>query len=159
MTRFANATLIAASIAYMVVVGSDIFGQQVLIPVTFAEPPRSLLLYNGPVEYDSAPYWQALTSIVVALSALAVLTNWKTPRRWWVVGFFAAFFVLNALSFAFVFPEYEAIQNAPYGDYVDPELVARAEAQEIRASIRSLVALAIAVLPLHALTLPTNREI
>lgn len=158
MTRFANASLIAAAIAYMVVVGSDIFGQQVLIPVTFAEPPRSLLLYNGPVEYDSAPYWQTLTTIVTALAALAIVTNWKTARRWWVVGFFAAFFALNALSFAFVFPEYEAIQNTPYGDYVDPELVARAEAQEVRAAFRSIVALAIAVIPLHALTLPLNRE-
>jgi len=158
VTKLANASLIAAAIAYMIVVGSDIFGQQVLIPVTFAEPPRSLLVYNGPVEYDSGPYWRTLTNIVIALIILAIVTNWKTPRRWWVIGFFLAFVLLNALSFAFVFPEYEAIQNTPYGNYVDPELVARAEAQKIRGSIRSLAAIAIAVIPLYALTLPTKRE-
>lgn len=150
--------MIATAIAYLIVVGSDLFGQLVLTPVTFAEPPRSLLLYNGPVEYDSWPYWRNLTIIVTALGLVTAIANWNTSRRWWAVGFLIAFIILNAASFAFVFPEYQAIQNAPYGDYVDPELVARAEAQSIVAAIRSAFAIAIALIPLHALTLPLDRE-
>lgn len=156
MTKLPNLALIATAIAYLVVVGSDLFGQLVLAPVTFAEPPRSLLLYNGPVEYDSGPYWRNLTLIVTALGLVAAIANWKTSRRWWTIGFLIAFVALNAASFAFVFPEYQAIQNAPYGDYVDPDLVARAEAQSIVAAVRSALAIAIAVIPLHALTLPLD---
>jgi len=158
MTKLPNLALIATAIAYLIVVGSDLFGQLVIVPVTFAEPPRSLLLYNGPVEYDSGPYWRNLTMIVTALGLLAAMANWNTPRRWWALGFLIAFAALNAASFAFVFPEYQAIQNAPYGDYVDPDLAARAEAQGIVAAVRSAFAIAIAIIPLHALTLPLDAR-
>jgi len=155
--RLSNASLIAATMAYMIVVGADLFGQLVLIPMTFSEPPRSLFMYHGPVPYDSEPFWQTLTMIVTALALIAVVTNWAKPRRYWVLGFFVAWFILNAISFAFIFPEYQAIQSVPYADHVDPELLARAEAQEFKAGIRAVIAILIAVIPFVALTLPLSK--
>jgi len=155
--RLSNASLIAATMAYMIVVGADLFGQLVLIPMTFSEPPRSLFMYHGPVPYDSEPFWQTLTMLVTVLALAAVATNWAKPRRYWVLGFFIAWFVLNAISFAFVFPEYQAIQAVPYADHVDPDLLARAQAQEFKASIRAIIAILIGIVPFIALSMPVSR--
>ncbi|MFC2953874.1 hypothetical protein ACFOOP_18190 [Marinicaulis aureus] len=157
MAKLGNAALILAAMAYMIVVGADLFGQLVLTAMTFSEPPRSLHMYHGPVPYDSAPFWRTLTMIVSFLAAIAVATNWTKTRRMWVASFFVAWLVLNAASFAFVFPEYQAIQAIPYADYVDPELVKRAQAQELLGFVRWMFALAIGILPFIALTIPRTR--
>lgn len=158
MSKLGNAALILAAMSYMIVVGADLFGQLVLTAMTFSGPPRSLHMYHGPVPYDSERFWQAMTMVVTFFAAIAVATNWTKPRRMWVAGFFIAWLALNAVSFAFVFPEYQAIQAIPYADYVDPELVKRAGAQELRGLVRSMFALAIGVLPFIALTIPRTRE-
>lgn len=154
MARAANATLIALIVTYFLLVGADLFGQAVLVPFWFAEPPRSLLMFNGPVEYDSAWFWKTLTNLVIVFSLLALITNWASSRRWWLVGFIVAFIAINAISFAFIFPEFNQIAASPYSDTVDPELQAQAAAWHTRAMIRTFAAGAIGILPLIALARP-----
>ena len=115
-------------------------------------------MYHGPVPYDSEPFWRTLTMIVTVLSLIAVVANWAKPRRYWVLGFFVAWFILNAISFAFIFPEYQAIQSVPYADHVDPDLLARAQAQEFKAGVRAVIAISIGALPFIALSIPLVRN-
>lgn len=154
MDKLGNIALIALSMAYMIVVGADLFGQAVLTTMTFSEPPRSLFVFHGPVPYDSAPFWRSTTTIVAVLGLLALVTNWTKPRRLWVGVFVAAYMILNAVSFAYVFPEFQAIQSIPYSDTVDPELVVRARTQQLWGGVRWVVALAIGILPLIGLSKP-----
>ncbi|CAN0577585.1 unnamed protein product, partial [Laminaria digitata] len=91
---------------------------------------------------------------VAVLGLLALVTNWTKPRRLWVGVFVAAYMILNAVSFAYVFPEFQAIQSIPYSDTVDPELVVRARTQQLWGGVRWVVALAIGILPLIGLSKP-----
>lgn len=154
MEKLGNIALIALIMAYMIVVGADLFGQAVITEMTFSEPPRSLFMYHGPAPYDSAPFWQSITTIVTVLSLLALLTNWTISKRWWIGSFLVAFLILNGISFAYVFPEFQAIQSIPYSDSVDPELVTRAQTQQMWGSIRWVAALLIGILPLVCLSKP-----
>jgi hypothetical protein len=98
-------TLVALIISYFVVVGADIYGQVVVARTVLEAPPRSLLMLQGEYVLDSGSFWKVATTLPLILFVLTLAFNWKTPRRRLLLISFAGYFVINALSFPFVFQE------------------------------------------------------
>ena len=157
MTRIKNTmdvravSLIALIISYFVVVGADVYGQMVVARAVLEAPPRSFLMLQGEHVLDSKGFWQIVTTIPLILFVLSIVANWKTRRRGLLLTAFFAFFVINALSFPFVFGEYLDIVSVGYKDMIDPELLERAAAWQRLALVRCAVVVAVGVLPLVAL--------
>jgi len=150
-------SLIALIVSLFVVVGADLYGQIVVAWTTLEAPPRSLRMLQGEYALDSKRFWQVFTTIPLFLFAWSIVTNWKTRRRPLLLTAFIAFFVINALSFPFVFGEYLDIVSADYRDVIDPELSSRGAAWKRLALVRCAVVTAVGLLPLVALARRTHR--
>ena len=144
-------SLIALIISYFVVVGADLYGQIVVAWTVLEVPPSSFLMLQGEHALDSKRFWQVVTTIPLILFVLSIIANWKTPRRALLLTAFVAFFVINALSFPFVFGEYLDIVSAEYRNVTDPELLRRGAAWKRLALVRCVVVVAVGLLPLVAL--------
>lgn len=150
--RAATWILMALGASYFVLLGADIFGQVAIAVTAFEAPPRSLAMFQGDYVYDSGPFWRAATSLTTVLAFLALLSNWKTPRRALVLAFVVAFLVINAVSLGYIFPAYGELVSSPYSDSLDPELLGRARSWQRLAMTRWVVSMAVGFLPLLALT-------
>ena len=144
--------MIALVISYLIVVGADLYGQIVVAWSVLEAPPRSFSMLKGEYTLDSKTFWQVVTTIPLVLFVGAVVANWKTHRRFLLLTAFVAFFVINALSFPFVFGEYLDITSAEYRDVVDTELLSRGIAWKRLALLRLAIVVAVGLLPLVALT-------
>lgn len=119
-------SLIAATISALLQAGAQLFAVTVIVGTVTDAPPRSLAIYSGEYGYDSGPFWEIMPTITLALLLIALLANWKTPRRRLVIGAVGAF-VLAGLFAGFVTgPLQSEIIAAGYADLVDPALAARA---------------------------------
>jgi len=148
---FRAVSVIALIISYFVVVGADLYGQIVVAGAVLEAPPRSFEMLQGEHALDSKRFWQIITTIPLVLFVLSIAANWKTRRRGLLLIAFIAFFIINALSFPFVFGEYLDIVSAGYRDVIDPDLLARGVAWRRLALVRCAVAVAVGILPLVAL--------
>ena len=144
-------SLIALIISIFVVVGADLYGQIVVAWTVLEAPPRSFSSLQGEYALDSKRFWQVVTTIPLVLFVLSIAANWNTRRRGLLLTAFVAFFIINALSFPFVFGEYLDIVSAEYRDVTDPELLSRAVAWKRLALVRCAVVVAVGLLPLLAL--------
>jgi hypothetical protein len=152
------ATLIVLIMSYFVVVGADIYGQIVVARTVLEAPPRSLSMLQGEYTLDSSAFWRVVTTLPLILFVAAIVANWRTPRRRLLLISFGGFFVINALSFPFVFGEYLDIVASAYSDTIDPELQRRGAAWERLAFVRFAVVVALGILPLLALARPDSAE-
>ncbi len=139
LTFAGDVALMGLIVVYYLIVGADLFVQALLVPYLFSEPPRTLYLVSGPVDFDSAGFWALLSNIAIAVGIIALALNWVKSRRFLILFSVVGFIVINALSFAFVFPEFRELTATPYADVFDPELQARGEAWNTMAAIRTLV--------------------
>ena len=154
-----NVALITLIISLFVVVGADLFAQVVIASTVLAEPPRSLEMFQGDYAYDSGGFWRVATSLTMLLFVIALALNWRTPRRWLLLTSCIGFVIINALSFAFVFPEYLDIVSSAYSDTVDPDLQGRGAAWERIALVRWGAVVVLGVLLLLALARPTSDAV
>ncbi len=154
-----NLSLIILIVSYFIVVGADIFGQAAISWTVLDEPPRSLSMFQGDYVYDSSTFWKVATTAPLVLFFLALLANWKNSRRRFIAVSFAAYVVINIVSFAYVFPEYLDIVSSTYSNTVDPVLQKRGQSWEILAFVRWLVVVGFGVPLLVALSIAVpNRD-
>ena len=151
-------SLIALIVSYFIVVGADLYGQIVVAWTVLEAPPSSFSMLQGEYAPDSKRFWQVVTTIPLILFVLSIVANWKTPRRGLLLTAFVAFFIINALSFPFVFGEYLDIVSAEYIDVTDPELLSRGAAWKRLALVRCAVVVAVGLLPLVALARPEESS-
>lgn len=151
--------LIALVINYFIVAGADIFGQAAIAWTVLDAPPRSLDMFQAAYVYESAPFWRVTTTLLLVLIVAALIANWKTPRRRLLLITLVGYVVINAVSFAFILPEYGALVSSEFSDTVDLTLQARAATWEWVAFARWAVFTALGVLPLLALARPTAAQV
>ena len=150
--------LIALIISYFVVAGADIFAQVAIAWTVLEAPPRSLSMFQGEYVYDSSTFWSVTTSLTLILFVFALVVNWRTPRRQLILISFIGYFIINIVSFAYIFPEYLDIVSSAYSDTIDPELQRRGAAWQWLALVRWGVVVAFGVLQLLALAQPSSAE-
>ena len=153
-TILSNLTLMLGAAAHFILSGAALFGDIVIAPVVLSEPPASLEMFQAPYAYDSSPFWQPANMVALGIIVIAVIFNWKKPRKKLVIAWLAGFIIITVLSIGFVFPEYMEITATPFTNNIDPELVERGANWKVLSWIRGIIFFAIGFLALIALSRP-----
>jgi hypothetical protein len=149
-----NLSLIAANVSCLVQAGAQLFAIVIVVATLAEAPPRSLAMLAGEYGYDSGPFWDVVPMVSAALLLLALVTNWKTPRRRLLLAATVAF-VVAGLFAAFVMAPVQAdVVSVAYRDTVDEGLRARAARWHTLDWISWALTLIVGLLLLIALAIP-----
>lgn len=121
-TNLPNLSLIALATSYFIQIGAGVFALSMIGRVVSAAPPRSLAMLQGEYGYNSGAFWQIVPPITGALFLLAIIANWRTPRRNLLLGTFAIFALVGAATVIGIEPLFAGVTAGGYSDTVDPLL-------------------------------------
>ncbi len=119
-------SLIPAVVGALLQAGAQLFAIAVVVGTVTKAPPRSLAMYAGGYGYDSGPFWEVMPTVTLALLLIALVSNWRTPRRPLLLGAVALFIIAGAFSVFVMSPAQEAVVGVGYSDAVDEALRVRA---------------------------------
>jgi hypothetical protein len=83
-------------------------------------------MYAGEYGYDSGPFWELMPTVTFALLLIALVGNWRTPRRRLLLGAVALFIVAGLFTVFVMGPAKEAVVGVGFSDAVDEALRVRA---------------------------------
>ena len=121
-----NITLMALIIGCLMQIGAQLFAVSMVASTVVEAPPRSFAILEGQYRYDSSAFWGTVPPITGVLYIIALITNWRSPRRVLLIISSALFVVAGLAAGLLVEPEYSAITAGGYSDKVDPALQVRA---------------------------------
>ena len=122
----ADLSLIPAVIGALLQAGAQLFAIAVVVGTVTAAPPRSLAMYAGAYGYNSGPFWEVMPTVTLGLLLIALVGNWKTPRRRLLLAAVALFIAAGLFTVFVMGPAQEAVVGAGYRDTVDEALRAQA---------------------------------
>ena len=154
-----NLTLMALIVSCFMQIGAQLFALSVVVSTIAEAPPRSFAILEGDYRYDSSPFWGTVPPITGLLFIVALIANWKTPRRTLLIASFVLFLIGGLLAGLLVEPEFDAMVATGYSDKVVPARQGRAPTWlaydwavwgiSLAAGIALLLALARPVSPKH----------
>lgn len=158
MLRPANLLLSLAAISYIIVIGGATYEHLAFVPQWTAAPPASLAMLQGPYGLLAQNFWIPIHPVTLLLLAVALVANWRGPRRRTIAQAMAGYVLVLLITFAFFVPELIAITTTPFSPAVDPDLQARAARWEALSLVRLSFLLLIAMVLLSALTLQLSDQ-
>jgi len=137
--------LILASISFVVVIGGAVYEHLTSVPVWSSAVPASLAMFQG--EYAITPFrfWIPIHPITMSLLLIAMILNWRTARRNFILVTIVGYALVLASTFLFFVPELMAITQSTYSNTVDAALTKRANTWEFLSLIRLGILLLLAV--------------
>ncbi|MBL7865476.1 MAG: hypothetical protein JNK10_11395 [Cyclobacteriaceae bacterium] len=129
MKRFnlANLTLIALTASCLIQVGAQLFAISVVASTVAEAPPRSFAILEGEYRYDSGAFWDIVPNITTVLFVLALIANWKNPRRKPILVALTLFIIGGFAAVFFLEPLFADMIARGYSDQIDPVLLKQAQ--------------------------------
>ena len=121
-----NITLMALVASCLMQVGAQLFALSVVASTVSAAPPRSFAILQGEYRYDSSAFWSTLPVITFSLFIVALVANWKTPRRKLLVLALTLFVIAGLAAGLYLEPIFDEMKAFGFRDEVDPALQSRA---------------------------------
>jgi len=121
-----NVTLIALVASWFIQIGGQVFALIAVDRTLVAGPPRSFAMLQGVYRYDSSLFWSTVPPLTSLLLIIALVTNWKTGRRKFLLVTLTLFMVITLVSILYLQPTFDAIKAIGYRDEIDPTLRSRA---------------------------------
>ena len=121
-----NLSLIALIASCFIQIGAQVFAIAVIVRTVIEAPPRSFAIFEGEYGYDSSIFWETVPTITLALFVVAIIANWKTTRRSFLLVALALFLIGAAVAALVVEPEFANLMAIGYSDVIDPTLQSRA---------------------------------
>ena len=151
--------LILGCISFIVVMGGAVYEHAVVVPAWTAAVPASLSMFQG--EYGLFPwhFWVPVHPITVTLLVIALIANWKTPRRKYIITGLAGYIAVLAVTFAYFVPELLALVQTTYSATVDAELTRRAKLWETLSFVRLAFIFILAITFLFGLSKPAEYKL
>jgi hypothetical protein len=145
-------SLILASITFSVVIGGAVYEHLAVVPVWSSAVPASLSMFQG--EYRLAPgnFWIPIHPIAISLLAIALILNWRTVRRNYVLVTLAGYALVLVTTFIYFVPELMSLTQSAYSANVSEELTRRAGIWEALSLVRLGFLLCLAVVMLLGLS-------
>ena len=127
---------ILASTSFITVIGGAVYEHLSSVPVWSSAVPASLAMFQG--EYAITPFrfWMPIHPITVLLLLVAMVLNWKTERRKYILCTVAGYAAVLLVTFLFFVPELLAITQSTYSSTVDAALTNRAKTWESLSLVR-----------------------
>jgi hypothetical protein len=121
-----NVTLMASVASFFIQSGGQVFALIAVDRILVEAPPRSFALLQGAHRYDSTPFWSTVPLITFVLLMMALVTNWKTQRRNFLLLALTLYIVVGFVSAFYLQPVFDEIKAVGYRDEVDLALQSRA---------------------------------
>jgi hypothetical protein len=123
--NFKNILYALTCLSFSAIIGAAIYEHIALWPAAFAEPPRSLSVFQGPYRLNAAPFWQSIHPVTLLLFTITLIVSWRTQRRKFILIALAGYVLILAATFIYFVPELLDLTGTPYADTVDPSLQTR----------------------------------
>ena len=117
-----NLSLVPAVVGALLQAGAQLFAVAVVVSTVTEAPPRSLAMYAGEYGYDSGPFWEVMPAVTLGLLVIALLGNWRTPRRPLLFTALVLFIAAGIFTVFIMGPAQEAVVGVGYSDAVDEAL-------------------------------------
>lgn len=124
--NFKNILYALTCLSFSVIVGAAIYEHTALWPAAFSEPPKSLMVFQGPYRLDAAMFWMLVHPVTLLLFVITLAVSWNTNRRKNVLIAMGGYVVILLVTFSFFVPELLELTGTPYSDTVDASLQSRA---------------------------------
>jgi hypothetical protein len=121
-----NITMMALVACCLMQIGAQLYALSVVASTVSAAPPRSFAILEGEYRYDSSAFWNTVPAITFVLFVIALVANWKTPRRKLVLFAMTLFIVGGLVAGLYLEPVFEEMTAMGFRDEVDPVLQSRA---------------------------------
>ena len=140
--------LILASISFIVVIGGAVYEHLGVVPVWSAALPASLAMYQGEYRLAAENFWIPIHPIAILLLTVALLLNWTTGRRYYVLATLLGYAAVLLTTFIYFVPELMSLTQSAYSTTVNSELTSRANTWETLSLVRLgfLICLAVVLL-------------
>ena len=122
MPTIPSLSLIPAVVAALLQAGAQLFAVAVVVGTVTKAPPRSLAMYAGEYGYNSGPFWEMMPTVTLVLLIIALVGNWRTPRRRPLLAAVALFIAAGLFTVFVMGPVQETVVRAGYSDVVDEAL-------------------------------------
>jgi hypothetical protein len=107
-------------------IGAQLYALSVVASTVSAAPPRSFAMLQGEYGYNSSAFWNTLPTITFVLFVIALVANWKTPRRKPLLLALTLFVIGGLVAGLYLEPVFDEMKVIGFRDEVDPVLQRRA---------------------------------
>lgn len=144
--------LIAAAMSFMIVIGGGVYEHMNIVPKWKLAPPASLTMFQGEYGINPGNFWQLIHPVTLILLIAALIANWKTVRRKYILINITGYAIILIITFTYFVPELLAIIQTPYEPAANNDLVSKAGLWEKLSLARLVFMIVIAVILLRGLT-------
>ncbi|MEO7983916.1 MAG: hypothetical protein ABI688_07535 [Bacteroidota bacterium] len=144
--------LIVAATFFIIVIGGGMYEHIAIVPKWKQAPPESLAMFQGKYGINPGNFWEKIHPVALALLIAALVANWKTPRKRYILITITGYAVALVVTFLYFVPELLSIIHTPYLAVADNGLIKRAGRWEMFSLIRLGYCFALAVVLLYSLT-------
>src|SRR5687768_12741871 len=123
--------LIFSSISFIIVIGGAVYEHAAIVPVWSAAVPESLSMFQGKYGVAAQNFWIPIHPVTLVLLCTALVANWRTPRRNYILTTIAGYLAILGMTFVYFVPELLAVTQSAYSATVDPDLTVRANTWEL----------------------------
>jgi hypothetical protein len=123
--NFKNFIYALTCLAFSAIIGAAIYEHTALWPAAFAEPPKSLAVFQGPYRLNAAPFWQSIHPVTLLLFIITLVFSWRTYRRKVILITLAGYIGILIATFIYFVPELLELTGTPFSDTVDTSLQER----------------------------------
>jgi len=123
-------SLIAASISFIVVIGGAVYEHLSIVPVWTSAVPASLAMFQGQYAIQPSHFWIPIHPITIVLLLAALVLNWGTERRKYILVTLGGYVLVLVTTFLFFVPELMALTQSAYSNSVNSDLTNRAKLWE-----------------------------
>ena len=121
-----NLTLMALVACCLMQIGAQLYALSVVASTVSAAPPRSFAMLQGEYGYNSSAFWNTVPTITSVLFVIALVANWKTPRRKLLLLALTLFVIGGLVAGLYLEPVFDEMKAIGFRDEVDPVLQSRA---------------------------------
>jgi len=121
-----NLSLMALVFCCLMQIGAQLYAVFVVASTVSAAPPRSFAMLQGQYGYNSSAFWNTVPMITAGLFVIALVANWKTPRRTLLLLALTLFVIAGLVAGLYLEPIFNEMKAIGFKDEVDPVLQSRA---------------------------------
>lgn len=150
--NFRNVLYAFSCLSFTAIIGAAFYEHIAVWPAAFAEPPRSLSMFQGPYKLNAAAFWTSIHPVTLLLMVITLIVSWKTARRKNLLITMTGYVIILLATFVYFVPELLELIGTPYQDTVDPSLQSRGSLWETLSLIRAGVLIVLAIVMFLGLT-------
>ena len=124
-SSFGTYALALSLLIWGVLLGGVLYSHLVFFPVFLSNLPESSSIVTGTYGLNEAPFWMTIHPILVLSLIVALISNWRTRRRYLIAVSLVIYVVILIISAVYFVPELIAFGGSLTSDVPKAEWMAR----------------------------------